>query len=137
MGIGNGITRGYGALFGLFNPDMFQYSKEEMEKIGEPLPEENDMVTESEVEIVNLDEVPKPRPRSSPKKLKPKKIAKPKKVLSEEFDIVEDEYLSGLVQKPKRRKPSSRRPAPRRKETKVSGDDKFNSDEYHKKQHNL
>ena len=109
MGIGNGITRGYGALFGLFNPDMFQYSKEEMEKIGEPLPEENDMVTESEVEIVNLDEVPKPRPRSSPKKPKPKKPAKP----------------------------SSRRTAPRRKETKVSGDDKFNSDEYHKKQHNL
>ena len=140
MGIGNGITRGYGALFGLFNPDMFQYSKEEMEKTGEPLPEENDMVTESEVEIVNLDEVPKPRPRSSPKKPKPKKPAKPakpKKVLSEEFDIVEDEYLSGKVQKPKRRKPSSRRPAPRRKETKVSGDDKFNSDEYHKKQHNL
>ncbi len=137
MGIGNGITRGYGAVFGLFNPDMFQYNEKEMEQVGEPLPEMKDMVMESEIEVVNLDEVPQPRPRSARKKPKPKAkpIKKTKKVLTEEFDVVEDEYLSKKSAKPKRRKPSVRKSAPDKKTS--SGDEKFNSDAYHKKQHNL
>jgi hypothetical protein len=145
MGIGNGITRGYGAVFGLFNPDMFQYNEKEMEQVGEPLPETEDMVMESEVEVVNLDEVPQPRPRSIRKKSKPtpkptpkqkaKTVKKTKIVLSEEFDYVEDEYLAGKLTKPKKHSPPARRPAPRKKSS--PGDDKFNSDAYHKKQHNL
>ena len=134
MGIGNGITRGYGAVFGLFNPDMFQFNKKEMEKVGEPIPDMEETVTESEVEAVNLEEVPKPRQRSARKKPKPK-VKRAKKVLSEEFDIVEDEYMSGKVEPPKKRKPQVRR-KPAQKPNK-SSEGNFNSDEYHKKRHDL
>jgi hypothetical protein len=113
---------------------MFQFNKKEMEKVGEPIPDMEETVTESEVEAVNLEEVPKPRQRSARKKPKPK-VKRAKKVLSEEFDIVEDEYMSGKVEPPKKRKPQVRR-KPAQKPNK-SSEGNFNSDEYHKKRHDL
>ncbi|MFQ6613642.1 MAG: CRISPR-associated endonuclease Cas6 [Fidelibacterota bacterium] len=66
LGVGNGITRGYGAIYGLFNPEMFSFDesvlkagaeKEEPQEITEEITEE---ATEG-MDAVEAKEVPKPR----------------------------------------------------------------------------
>ena len=130
IGLGNGITRGYGAIFGLFNPELFTFNEEEMEKVGEPVPEIENKAMESDVEAVNFDLVPKPKRRKVVKKPRPKK---PRKVLSEEFEIEEDEFLSRSNDKPPKKK--SRGRPPTKKPSK--NENSFNTEEFHKKRHNL
>ncbi len=69
LGVGNGITRGYGAIYGLFNPDMFSFDESDLieetksepgevkEDVVEDIPEE----TPEGMDAVEADEVPKPR----------------------------------------------------------------------------
>ncbi|MCH7611956.1 MAG: hypothetical protein IIB95_01155 [Candidatus Marinimicrobia bacterium] len=144
MGIGNGITRGYGALYGMFNPKSFQFNLEELdEKMEEKDTKEKMAYAESELEGVSMKDVPKPRrnrlkkettekklDKKSEKKTEKKTEKKPKKlpvkksskkVLTEEFDIEEDDSFSKII--------VSEDIAPE--------DSKFNSPEFHKKQHNL
>jgi hypothetical protein len=133
IGIGNGITRGYGTIFGLFNPELFTFDEHVLESTvkgegeAEPLP----IVAESGVQEIEIDKVPRPRKNSNRKR--PKK--KSKKVLSEEFDI-EDEGTSVVEvappPPPKPRRKHKKRPTPE-----ITDESKFNSEEYHKKQHNL
>jgi len=167
MGIGNGITRGYGALYGMFNPKSFQFDLGDLGELGEKIEEEetNEKIghAESELESVSLKDVPKPRrnrvkkettdkksdnesgkdsekeTKKEPKKEKEtekkavkKPVKKPKKrpakkstkkILSEEFDIEVDDSFSD---------------SDKNVSEEVSPDDaKFNSPEFHKKQHNL
>lgn len=131
IGLGNGITRGYGTIFGLFNPEMFTFKEEDMEKVGEPIPEVEEKVMESDVEAVNFDMVPKPKRRKPVRKKKPKKE---RKVLTEEFEIEEDDFLThSNDRKPPQKK---RRGRPRKKP--ISKDESsFNTAEYHKKRHDL
>ncbi|MFQ6613029.1 MAG: CRISPR-associated endonuclease Cas6 [Fidelibacterota bacterium] len=129
IGIGNGITRGYGTVFGLFNPELFTFDEQVLEstlkgKIDEEPPL---VVAESGIQEIEIDKVPRPRKNSN--RNKPKK--KSKKVLSEEFDI-EDENPPVIEAVPPVK---PRRKSKKRKES--SDESKFNSEEYHKKQHNL
>jgi hypothetical protein len=153
MGIGNGITRGYGALYGMFNPKSFQFDLEELDdKIEEKDTEEKMAFAESELEGVSMKDVPKPRrnrvkketidkkpekkpvkkldkktekktetkPRKKPVRKKPVRKSS-KKVLTEEFDIeVEDSFSELDVS-----------------EDAAPEDARFNSPEFHKKQHKL
>jgi len=121
LGIGNGITRGYGAVYGMFNPKSFAFDEA---SLGDASTDEleSTSLTESDLEGVSVEDVPKPK-RHKIKKSKPKKSTK--KVLSEEFEIEEDEQP--VVKRPKRVK----------KEKSPPEDDKFNSPEFHKKQHEL
>jgi len=122
MGIGNGITRGYGAIYGMFNPHSFQFDQKILDENGESEQEvESDSIAESDLEGISVEEVPKPN-KNKLKKRKKKKSTN--KVLSEEFDIVEDE------------KPVKEQPV-EEKESLDPEDAKFNSPEFHKKQHEL
>ena len=60
IGVGNGITRGFGTIFGMFNPDSFSFDEEELKQevtseTSEPLAEQNDL------ESVSASDVPKPK----------------------------------------------------------------------------
>ncbi len=114
IGVGNGITRGYGTIYGLFNPEMFKFDEgnvdqQELEDSGVEEISKDD----TELEAVDVADVPKPRkrrPAAEGSKSSPKSRA-PRKVLSEEFDIEEQDD--------------------------EGGDDRFNRPEFHKKQHDL
>jgi hypothetical protein len=126
LGIGNGITRGYGAVYGMFNPQSFTFDEESLKGQTEDGDDSfSKAMAESELEGVSVEDVPKPK-RHKVKQSKPKKSTK--KVLSEEFDIEEEEQpMAKKLKKPGRPK----------KEISNSNDDKFNSPEFHKKQHEL
>lgn len=146
LGIGNGITRGYGTIFGLFNPEMFSFDEDQLKKsqetdkdVKEETGEETtSALAESEIQEIDVDKVPRPRKTVSKKPLMAKK--KSKKVLSEEFDIEEEGFPGGGFQ------PQTSSPAPKRKtrpkknqkkQFQNLGDSGFNTAEFHKKQHNL
>ena len=121
LGIGNGITRGYGAVYGMFNPKSFSFDEGSLEDAGgDEL--ESTSLAESDLEGVSVEDVPKPK-RHKVKRSKPKKSTK--KVLSEEFEIEEDKQP--VINPPHRVK----------KEKKSPEENKFNSPEFHKMQHEL
>lgn len=121
LGIGNGITRGYGAVYGMFNPKSFSFDEGSLEDAGgDEL--ESTSLAESDLEGVSVEDVPKPK-RHKVKRSKPKKSTK--KVLSEEFEIEEDKQP--VIN------PSNRV----KKEKKSPEENKFNSPEFHKMQHEL
>ena len=121
LGIGNGITRGYGAVYGMFNPKSFSFDEGSLEEAGgDEL--ESTSLAESDLEGVSVEDVPKPK-RHKVKRSKPKKSTK--KVLSEEFEIEEDKQP--VIKPPNRVK----------KEKKSPEENKFNSPEFHKMQHEL
>tara|TARA_B100001750_G_scaffold210217_1_gene190603 strand:- start:722 stop:1807 length:1086 start_codon:yes stop_codon:yes gene_type:complete len=60
IGVGNGITRGFGTIYGMFNPDSFSFDEEELKQevistTSEPLEEQVDL------ESVSASDVPKPK----------------------------------------------------------------------------
>ena len=60
IGVGNGITRGFGTIFGMFNPDSFSFDEEELKQdvtseTSEPLAEQDDL------ESVSASDVPNPK----------------------------------------------------------------------------
>lgn len=121
LGIGNGITRGYGAVYGMFNPKSFSFDEGSLEDAGgDEL--ESTSLAESDLEGVSVEDVPKPK-RHKVKRSKRKKSTK--KVLSEEFEIEEDKQP--VINPPNRVK----------KEKKSPEENKFNSPEFHKMQHEL
>ncbi len=124
MGIGNGITRGYGALYGMFNPQSFQFNPEELEqKENEETEKEHMAFAESELEGVSPKDVPKPKRNKVKKQKAVKKTGRKstKKILSEEFDLDMDDSFKGNDVE----------------ENLDLEDDKFNSPEFHSKQHKL
>ncbi len=130
LGIGNGITRGYGAVYGMFNPQSFQFDEASLKEQSAD-GDITETLAESDLEGVSVDEVPKPK-RHKVKKHKPKKSTK--KVLSEEFDI-EEEEIPKAPKVPKALKITKAKKV--KKESVDPEDAKFNSPEFHKKQHDL
>jgi hypothetical protein len=60
VGVGNGITRGFGTIYGMFNPDSFSFDEEELKQdvtseTSEPFEEQDDL------ESVSASDVPKPK----------------------------------------------------------------------------
>jgi hypothetical protein len=138
LGIGNGITRGYGALFGLFNPELFSFNEGDLQELeAKAAKESNDKQTtiaESDLQEIDVEKVPRPK-KVPGKDLMPTKRSK--KVLSEEFEIEEDEtivYQTDVT----RKKNAPYKPKKRNKKIKKdSSNINYNSEEYHKKQHTL
>lgn len=138
LGIGNGITRGYGTLFGLFNPELFSFNEGDLQKLEAKATKEsnNEQTTIAESDLQEIDVEKVPRPKKVPgKDLVPTKRSK--KVLSEEFEIEEDEtiaYQTNVARKKKARYIPKKRG---KKIKKDSSNINYNSEEYHKKQHTL
>ena len=151
IGVGNGITRGFGTIYGMFNPDSFTFNENELkreglEKTPEPIAEQD-----HDLESISASDVPKPRRkrRSSskgqkieqsikgPKKQgrsgrptkkrhkhggqKKRKHQRTSRVFSEEFDIEEDSHNIGNQ--------ISEESQDSREDT------KFNTEKHHKRQH--
>jgi len=144
LGIGNGITRGYGTILGLFNPDMFSFDKDKIEKKSEDVKTEKEEVkeetkpelAESEVQEIEVEKVPRPRQKNSREKAP--KVNKSKKILSEEFNIEEDSYDQNFKPKaPARKKNKKPSRSPQKPSEKTSNESNFNTAEFHKKQHKL
>ena len=141
LGIGNGITRGYGALFGLFNPEVFSFNEGDLKNLESQAVKDEDerTVAESDLQEIDVEKVPRSKKVPGQDKTRPKKS---KKVLSEEFDIEEDE---AVYETPVAKSPKKLEDAPahkmRNKKPKVdesnSSDVNYNSEKYHKKQHSL
>tara|TARA_Y100001001_G_scaffold39348_1_gene33910 strand:+ start:4102 stop:5136 length:1035 start_codon:yes stop_codon:yes gene_type:complete len=136
LGIGNGITRGYGTLFGLFNPELFSFNEGDLQELEAKATKEsnNEQTTIAESDLQEIDVEKVPRPKKVPgKDLVPTKRSK--KVLSEEFEIEEDEtiaYQTNVARKKKARHIPKKRG---KKIKKDSSNINYNSEEYHKKQH--
>ena len=132
LGIGNGITRGYGTILGLFESSII--SKKEETELDE------EFLDDPELQEIDVEKVPRPKKTNGKSKLRKKKPRHSKKILSEEFDIEVDE-------RPKRKKPirqgskpkhSKKHEKPNNPNNKSSENEiNFNSEEYHKKQHSF
>ena len=138
LGIGNGITRGYGTLFGLFNPELFSFNEGDLQKLEAKATKENNneqtTIAESDLQEIDVEKVPRSK-KVPGKDLVPTKRSK--KVLSEEFEIEEDEtiaYQTNVARKKKARYIPKKRG---KKIKKDSSNINYNSEEYHKKQHTL
>ena len=123
IGIGNGITRGYGTLRGLFN-----FNKNDI------LETEEAPSALSDFQEIDVKKTPNSNKVHKRKKSKPKRS---KKILNEEFDIENHKVKSN---KPRRHKNSKQnnninKNKTRSKQNKSTGEINYNSEEYHKKQH--
>ena len=133
IGIGNGITRGYGTILGLFEPDIFSKNGEISDEKTEI---DLELLDDPEIHEIDVQKVPRPKKSNAKSKFRKKKPKRIKKVLSEEFDIESDE-------RPKRKKPlrqagKSTKHGKSNKPKKSSENEiNFNSEEYHKKQHSF
>ena len=138
LGIGNGITRGYGTLFGLFNPELFSFNEGDLQELEAKATKEsnNEQTTIAESDLQEIDVEKVPRPKKVPgKDLVPTKRSK--KVLSEEFEIEEDETIAYQTNVARKKKATY---IPKKRGKKIKKDSSninYNSEEYHKKQHTL
>lgn len=116
IGIGNGITRGYGAIHSLYN--TVDLSAESNQVIGASNEDGSIDINENDesIKVVTVKNVPKPR-------------RKKKKNKKEKSNTKES------VGKVRAKNKNSRKPQSDNSETRQDGDDKFNSVEYHQKQH--
>ena len=128
IGVGNGITRGYGAIHGLYNPQDFKFDEDGLkQKVNNdeliPINEEDE-----ELLSVKVKNVPKPRRKSKNVQNKGKRVVK--RVLSEEYEI-EEKQPRKIKAKPKKK------PANKKNISKTSTESNFNTIEHHQKQHNF
>ena len=136
LGIGNGITRGYGTLFGLFNPELFSFNEGDLQELEAKATKEsnNEQTTIAESDLQEIDVEKVPRPKKVPgKDLVPTKRSK--KVLSEEFEIEEDETIAYQTNVARKKKATYKPKKRGKKIKKDSSNINYNSEEYHKKQH--
>ena len=138
LGIGNGITRGYGTVFGLFNPELFSFNEGDLQeletKAAKESIDEQTTIAESDLQEIDVEKVPRP------KKVPGKHLGstkRSKKVLSEEFEIEEDETIVYQTDVTRKKKTPYKRKKRNKKIKKDSSNINYNSEEYHKKQHTL
>ena len=132
IGIGNGITRGFGTLFGLFNIDGKDLKQVELDSSNNNFDEK--LSVQNDAQEIDVTIVPSSNNSRKRKKSKPKLS---KKILNEEFDLEEDD-ISDTNSKPNANKGVKQKKRYHRKKPKTktsSGEVNYNSEEYHKKQH--
>ena len=128
IGVGNGITRGYGAIHGLFNPQDFKFDEDVLNsKVIDNKPI-NIIEEDDDLQSVKVKNVPMPRRKS--KKVNNKGKNRVKKVLSEEYEI-EEKSVKKIKTKPKTK------PQKNKNDQTTSSESNFNTIEYHKKQHSF
>ena len=138
IGVGNGITRGYGTIYGMFNPETFSFDENELAKEKSETPTETFTEDDDQIDSVEAHEVPKPKRRqrkTRPKKTSPRKSksshqhnSQPRgkrtsgRIFSEEFDIENDKLQKGNMIADDKIEESP-------------DDSKFNTEKHHKRQH--
>jgi hypothetical protein len=128
IGLGNGITRGYGAIYGLFNSQEFHFEENTSTVNPNNKDTESDKISvESELNGINVDTIPISR-----RKTLKKNRHRSKKLLSEEFDI--EENVPDAI---RRRKLSGKGDNIKLQDRKEKEEPNFNTDAYHKKQHKI
>ena len=128
IGLGNGITRGYGAIHGLYNPQDFKFDEDILSPEAIDNKPTNIIEDDDTLQSVKVKNVPKPRRKSKSAVNRGK--SKVKKVLSEEYEI-EEKPIKTIKIKPKRK------PQEKKKTPKIPSDNNFNTIDYHKKQHTV
>ena len=128
IGLGNGITRGYGAIYSLFNPQGFHFEESTVSVNTSNKDAENHKIgVESALNGINVDNFPKTK-RKSLKKIRHTS----KKGLSEELDIEEN------VQKSIRRRKLGGKGDNTKLEDRTDNEEpNFNTAAYHRKQHEI
>ncbi|MBH09807.1 MAG: hypothetical protein CMG74_05505 [Candidatus Marinimicrobia bacterium] len=135
IGVGNGITRGYGAIYGMFNPEIFLFDENKLKKEKSETSIEQVAKKDNLIDSIDANDIPKPKRR----KRKPKKTnnwgkksfsrKKPNKkkprhrnsVFTEEFDNVNISERGNMINE---------------SDNQDSQDDsKYNTEKHHKKQH--
>ena len=119
IGLGNGITRGYGTIYGLYNPDEFNFDDETFLKETQNSKPLEIKKTDPDLAIIDIDQIQKTKNRFNSKKQDKRKNAGPLGMLKKEF-----RKKSTWINEPKPKK-----------QKEVVDESKFNSPEYHKKQH--
>ena len=138
IGVGNGITRGYGTIYGMFNPEVFSFDENELEKEKSETAIESIAEDDDQIDSVEAHEVPKPKRRVHKHKSKKtisrknksfrkhnSKIRKKRnsgRIFSEEFDIEHDKPQKGNM-------------ITENKMEDLPDDSKFNTEKHHKRQH--
>lgn len=138
IGVGNGITRGYGTIYGMFNPETFSFDEDKLAKEKSETPTETFTEDDDQIDSVEAHEVPKPKRRQ--RKPRPKKTSRWKRksshqhnsqargirtggrFFSEEFDIEDDKPQKGNMIADDKIEESP-------------DDSKFNTEKHHKRQH--
>lgn len=138
IGVGNGITRGYGTIYGMFNPETFSFDEDKLAKEKSETPTETFTEDDDQIDSVEAHEVPKPKRRQ--RKPRPKKTSRRKRksshqynsqargirtsgrIFSEEFDIEDDKPQKGNMIADDKIEESP-------------DDSKFNTEKHHKRQH--
>jgi hypothetical protein len=128
IGVGNGITRGYGAIHGLYNPQDFKFDEETLSSENINPKPINIIREDDDLRSVKVKNVPKSRRKSQNVPTKEKNQVK--KVLSEEYEI-EEESPKRIKLKPKKK------PQEKKSNSKSLSESNFNTVEHHKKQHNI
>lgn len=135
IGLGNGITRGYGTIYGMFNPDSFSFDEEKLKKevVGahaETFSEEN------RIDSVEPNEVPRPK-RKSKRKWKNKiqktknKINKKPKISSKKNPKSPRIYFGDFEID----HGNSKGKNTNEKNKESLDDSRFNTEKHHKRQH--
>lgn len=127
IGLGNGITRGYGAIHGSYNPQDFKFDEETLNSNTIDNNPINIIEDDDDLRSVIVKNVPKPRRKS--KNIDSKGKSKIKKVLSEEYEIEEESVKTIKTTKPKK-SPQNGENTPE-----ATSENNFNTIDYHKKQH--
>ena len=138
IGVGNGITRGYGTIYGMFNPEVFSFDENELAKEKSETAIESFAEDDDQIDSVEAHEVPKPKRRIRKHKSKKTNSQKNKsfrkhksrirkrrnsgRVFSEEFDIEHDKPQKGNMIAENKIEDSP-------------DDSKFNTEKHHKRQH--
>ena len=70
LGIGNGVTRGYGTVFGLFNPELFSFNEGDLQELEAKATKgsNNEQTTIAESDLQEIDVVKVPRSMKFPGK---------------------------------------------------------------------
>ena len=128
IGLGNGITRGYGAIYSLFNPQGFHFEESTVLVTTSKKEAENHKIgVESALNGINVDNFPKTK-RKSLKKIRHTS----KKVLSEELDIEEN-----VPKSIRSRKLGGKGDNTKLEDRTDNEEPNFNTAAYHKKQHEI
>ena len=119
IGLGNGITRGYGTIYGLYNPEEFNFDDKTFLKDTQNSKPVEIKKTDPDLATIDIDQIQKTNNRFTPKKQGERKKTGPVRIPKKEN---KNKSNQSSVLKPK-------------KQEEVIDESKFNSPEYHKKQH--
>ena len=128
IGLGNGITRGYGAIFSLSNPQGFHFEESNVSDDSSNIDAAiHKMSVESTLSGINVDSIPKTKRKS----LKKSRHSS-KKILTEEFHTQQN-----LPEAMHKRKLGEKEDYTKLEDQTDNEEPNFNTAAYHKKQHEI